>query len=86
MGSALGIGIASLVNLLNLEKVVFGGGLSAAWKFFSPALREEVEARAFAAPVRRLRIVRATAGEDAGVLGAAYIAWQGQTASGRAIR
>jgi glucokinase len=78
MGSALGIGIASLVNLLNLEKVVLGGGLSAAWNFFVPALREEVKSRAFAVPARRVKIVRATAGEDAGVLGAAYIAWQGQ--------
>ena len=86
MGSALGIGIASLVNLLNLEKVVFGGGLSAAWKFFSPALRGEVKRRAFAAPARRVRIVRAAAGEDAGVLGAAYIAWQGRNGSGPAIR
>ena len=86
MGSALGIGIASLVNLLNLEKVVFGGGLSAAWKFFSPTLRGEVKSRAFAGPGRRVRIVRASAGEDAGVLGAAYIAWQGQTGSAPAIR
>ncbi len=86
MGSALGIGIASLVNLLNLEKVVFGGGLSAAWKFFSPALRGEVKSRAFAAPARRVRIVRAAAGEDAGVLGAAYIAWQGRAGSGPVIR
>ena len=85
MGSALGIGIASLINLLNLEKVVFGGGLSAAWKFFSPTLRGEVKSRAFAAPARRVRIVRASAGEDAGVLGAAYIAWQGQTGRAPAI-
>jgi predicted NBD/HSP70 family sugar kinase len=41
---------------------------------------------AFAAPARRLRIVQATAGKDAGVLGAAYIAWQGKTGSGSAIR
>lgn len=86
MGAALGIGIASLVNLLNLEKVVLGGGLSAAWKFFVPALREEVKSRAFAVPARRVRIVRAAAGEDAGVLGAAYIAWQGQAHNGPAIR
>ena len=86
MGSALGIGVASLINLLNLEKVVFGGGLAAAWKFFSPALRGEVRSRAFAAPARRVRIVRASAGEDAGVLGAAYIAWQGQAGRARAIR
>lgn len=85
MGSALGIGIASLVNLLNLEKVVLGGGLSAAWNFFVPALREEVKGRAFAVPARRVRIVRATAGEDAGVLGAAYIAWQGQASNSQVI-
>jgi len=86
MGSALGIGIAGLINLLNLEKVVFGGGLSAAWKFFSPTLRREVKSRAFAGPARRVRIVRASAGEDAGVLGAAYIAWQGQSGIAPAIR
>jgi glucokinase len=86
MGSALGIGIASLVNLLNLEKVVLGGGLSAAWKFFVPALREEVRRRAFAVPARRARIVRAAVGEDAGVLGAAYIAWQGQANNSPGVR
>lgn len=77
VGSALGIGISNLINLLNLEKVVLGGGLSAAWRFFIPALREEVKRRAFQAPARRARIVRAAVGEDAGVLGAAFIAWQG---------
>jgi len=86
MGSALGIAIANLVNLLNLEKVVLGGGLSAAWNFFIPALRAEVKSRAFTAPVRRVRIVRAAAGGDAGVLGAAYIAWQGQARTPRASR
>jgi len=77
VGSALGIGISNLINLLNLEKVVLGGGLSAAWRFFIPALREEVRRRAFPAPARRARIVRAAVGEDAGALGAAFIAWQG---------
>jgi len=77
IGAALGIGISNLINLLNLEKVVLGGGLSAAWRFFIPALREEVRRRAFQVPARRARIVRAAVGEDAGVLGAAFIAWQG---------
>jgi glucokinase len=77
VGTALGIGIANLINLLNLEKVVLGGGLSAAWRFFIPTLREEIKNRAFRAPARRVQIVRAAVGEDAGVLGAAYVAWQG---------
>lgn len=77
MGSALGIGISNLINLLNLERVILGGGLSAAWRFFIPALRAEVKRRAFRAPAQRVKIVRARVGEDAGVLGAAYLAWQG---------
>ncbi len=77
MGSNLGLGIANLINLLNPEMVVLGGGLSAAWKFFIPALRLELKNRAFAASAKEVRIVRATAGEDAGILGAAYIVWQG---------
>ncbi len=76
MGTALGIGIANLVNLLNLERIVLGGGLSAAWKFFFPALREELEKRPFAAMARRAKIVRARVGEDAGILGGAYLAWR----------
>jgi glucokinase len=77
MGSNLGLGIANLINLLNPEMVVLGGGLSAAWKFFIPALRLELKKRAFAASAKEVRIVRATAGEDAGILGAAYIVWHG---------
>ncbi len=77
MGTALGIGIANLVNLLNLERVILGGGLSNAWRFFSPALRKELQRRAFTAMTRRVKIVRAKLGEDAGIFGGAYLAWNG---------
>ncbi len=77
MGAALGIGVSNLVNLLNLERIIIGGGLSAAWKFFYPALQKELRKRAFPAIARRVKIVRARAGEDAGLLGGAYLAWKG---------
>ena len=73
MGRYLGIGVASLINVFNPEMVVIGGGLSAAWEAFAPALREEVRRRAFRIPARRARIVRAACGDDAGLLGAAYL-------------
>jgi glucokinase len=77
MGSALGVGIANLINLLNPEKVVLGGGLCHAWRFFIAPLRQEVKQRAFAPVARRVKIVRAAVGEDAGILGSALVAWRG---------
>lgn len=76
MGFALGVGMASLVNLLNPEMIVLGGGLSAAWRYFIPALRREFKSRAFLDITRGVKIVRATAGENAGILGAAHLVWQ----------
>jgi glucokinase len=45
VGWALGILIAGLVNMLNLNMYVIGGGVSAAWSAFSPAMLEEVRKR-----------------------------------------
>ncbi len=58
VGWALGILIAGLVNALNLHMYVIGGGVSAAWAMFSPAMFEEVRKRsmvyAATAPVERV--------------------------------
>jgi glucokinase len=45
VGWALGILIADLVNVLNLNMYVIGGGVSAAWSAFSPAMFEEARQR-----------------------------------------
>lgn len=45
MGWALGILLADLVNAFNLHMYVIGGGVSAAWPSFSPALFDEIFAR-----------------------------------------
>ncbi len=71
MGSYLGIGLAGLVNVLNPEMIVLGGGVSAAWELFAADVQREVNARAFPEPADRVKIVRAELGDDAGILGAA---------------
>lgn len=76
MGVYLGIAMANLVNLINPEMIVIGGGASAAWDMFAQHARAEVMARAFPVPARRCRIVRAQCGDDAGLLGAAWLAWE----------
>jgi glucokinase len=74
VGKALGIGIASLINLLNIEMVVIGGGVSNAWDLFIDNTYEEARRRAFRAPMKRTKIQRGLLRDDAGILGSAHLA------------
>lgn len=76
VGKALGIAIASLQNLLDVEMVVVGGGIANAWDLFIRAAEDEAAFRGFDAPMKKLRIQRSTLGDDAGILGAGYLALQ----------
>lgn len=75
MGYYLGITLSSLINLLNPELIVVGGGVSASWELFIDHVKAEVSQRAFRQPAERVKIVRAQLGDDAGILGAARIAF-----------
>lgn len=76
MGRMLGIGIASLINIFNPERIVIGGGVKDAWPLFIDATREEVMKRAFEVPAKRTEIVPSQLGDDAGMVGAAAVALQ----------
>ena len=73
-GEMLGVGIASLVNLLNPEVVVLCGGVIEAGEALFKPIRETVKERAFPVPGARARIVPSVLGDDAGVIGAAGVA------------
>jgi glucokinase len=78
MGVYLGIGLASLVNLLNPQIIVIGGGLANGWELFERHMHQQVIERAFPLPARTVKITRAECGDDAGLLGAARLAFDGQ--------
>jgi glucokinase len=78
MGIYLGVGLASLINIFNPEMIVIGGGVAAGWDLFIAHVREQIVERAFPIPARRAAIVRAECGDDAGLLGAAHIAFAHQ--------
>jgi|HubBroStandDraft_6_1064221.scaffolds.fasta_scaffold00054_59 glucokinase len=44
-GRALGLLLAGLVNVLNLEMYVIGGGVSSAWEAYAPSMFEELRER-----------------------------------------
>jgi glucokinase len=75
-GRLLGAGVATLVNLLNPELVVVGGGFGEALDLLVEPIRD-VLARDGLAPARDLvRIVPAELGPDAGVIGAALVGFE----------
>jgi glucokinase len=75
IGGYLGAGIATLANLFAPEVVVIGGGFGvAAFDLLLPAAQEVVQVEALAG-ARGLRIACAELGEEAGVVGAAMIAF-----------
>ena len=74
VGVYLGVAMGSYVNIFNPEMIVIGGGAAAAWELFAHHARAEVLRRAFFVPAQRCRIVRAESGDDAGMIGAAWLA------------
>ncbi|GBE03162.1 glucokinase [bacterium BMS3Abin09] len=70
-GHFLGIGIANLINLLNLEAVIIGGGLIGAWDLFIGDIKKEVAKRAFKPLSANVEIIKSTLSHDAGSIGAA---------------
>ena len=68
-----GIKVAYLVNLLNPEVVVVGGGLEQAGERFLNVVKSTVDAWAFEEMSSRVRIVYSTLGENAVSLGAASL-------------
>jgi glucokinase len=75
MGVYLGIGLANLINILNPEMIVIGGGVVNGWDLFEKHMHQQVEERAFPLLAARVKIVRAKCGDDAGLLGAARLAF-----------
>ena len=73
MGVYLGIGLANLINILNPEMIVIGGGVVNGWDLFEKHMLHEVEERAFPLLAARVKIERAKCGDDAGLLGAARL-------------
>lgn len=75
VGTILGLGLANLVNLLGPERIVIGGGIAKAWPLFAGPLKQTIRAHAFEKPAAACRVVRATLGGRAGIVGGAILVW-----------
>ena len=69
----LGIGLAGIVNLLNPEIVVVGGGITDGGGNFVELVSKELRKRAFSSATEKLQVVKASLGNDAGFIGAGLL-------------
>ncbi|MBT1073543.1 ROK family protein [Pelotalea chapellei] len=69
-GGWLGVGLASLVNTLNLEAVIIRGGVAESLDLMLPALNQELSQRCFSQMRDQFSILSGECGDDAGLLGA----------------
>ncbi|MDB9527596.1 ROK family protein [Oscillatoria sp. CS-180] len=75
-GRYLGAGLASLIYVLTPEAIILGGGISAGADLFLPAVWQEIEQRVLPSSREDLQILIAKLGNQAGVAGAARLAFQ----------
>lgn len=68
----LGRAIAGIVNTLDPEEIVIGGGVSEAGPLFLSPLRDAIERYAFPQIAGNFRLRKAILGNEAGMYGAAY--------------
>jgi glucokinase len=74
-GKDLGAGLASLIYVLTPEAIVIGGGVSASAEFFFPSVLAEIERRVLPSSRTGLQLLCAELGNQAGMVGAAKLAW-----------
>lgn len=76
--SYLGIGIANLINILNPEKVIVGGGISKAGEFLLCRIRDSARIHAMPRAWEAVEVVAAKLANKAGVLGSAALCFMNQ--------
>jgi glucokinase len=76
-GAAMGTAIATIRHILDPDLIVIGGGVAAMLHALYPALVRSAKAHSMGSDVGFFPVASTALGDDAGLLGAAVLAWQG---------
>ena len=73
VGKRIGTTLSGIVNLLNPELIIIGGGMAEAGEPLFNSIRKTVNERSLPVPKRAVKILKAKLSNDAGVIGAAAL-------------
>lgn len=77
VGGHLGVAFSGVINLLNPDCIVIGGGVASAGKVLFAQVRQTILKRAMSVQARHVKIFKARLGNDAGLIGAAILVREG---------
>lgn len=69
----MGVGLASVVNFYNPQRIILGGGLVEAVDLYVEVAEKEAKRRCLKIPSKKLEVVKAELGDYAGIIGAALL-------------
>lgn len=75
-GEKLGLGVSCLVQILDPHRIVIGGGVANAWDLFYHDMIKQAKRHVYQIFSGDIRAVRAELGQEAGLIGAAAVAWK----------
>jgi glucokinase len=73
IGRLLGIACANIVNLIDPEAIVFGGGVMESESLFLPTLKKTLDEHMPSASLKKVKLLKARLGNEAGAIGAALL-------------
>ena len=76
VGEMLGEGLVTLIRILDIRKILIGGGLAASFDYIMPGVNRQLEYWLTPYYKNGLSVKRATLGNDAGLLGAASLCFE----------
>ena len=65
--------LSGIVNVLNPDLIVIGGGLSFAGEFIFKTIKQTIQERSMPVQAKTVRLKKAVLGNDAGLIGAALL-------------
>lgn len=73
-GKYLGIGLSNIINLIEPEVIVIGGGISKTWPYFLAETKREIKKRTISSISKKhIKVEISKLGEAAGIIGAGLI-------------
>ena len=73
IGRLLGIACINIVNLIDPEAIVFGGGVMESADFFLPTLKKTLDEHMPSASLKKVKLLKTKLGNEAGAIGAALL-------------
>lgn len=70
VGQQIGNLLVGIVNLLNPKLIIVGGGVGNAYSILGPEINKVIKQRAMKIPGSMVKLVKASLGDDAGIIGA----------------